>query len=105
MVSSRYGVDTRGFNFGRLPKEYDGMDTQAFKGELGSMRDVLGEIQSDMYKSLEKNKPAFKLLSFFITPARQHPDLFCRGVRHLAYQLIHRVGGAFLLYLLCPQGI
>ena len=57
MVSSRYGVDTRGFNFGRLPKEYDGMDTQAFKGELGSMRDVLGEIQSDMYKSLEKNKP------------------------------------------------
>lgn len=58
MVSFRYGVDTRGFNFGRLPKEYDGMDTQAFKGELGSMRDVLGEIQSDMYKSLEKNKPA-----------------------------------------------
>ena len=58
MVSSRYGVDTRGFNFGGLPKEYDGMDTQAFKGELGSMRDVLGEIQSDMYKSLEKNKPA-----------------------------------------------
>ena len=58
MVSSRYGVDTRGFNFSRLPKEFDGMDTQAFKGELNSMRDVLGEIQSDMYKSLEKNKPA-----------------------------------------------
>lgn len=57
MVSSRYGVDTRGFNFGKLPKEYEGMDTQAFKGELGSMRDVSGEIQSDMYKSMEKNKP------------------------------------------------
>ena len=57
MVSSRYGVDTRGFNFDRLPKEYEGMDTQAFKGELGSMRDVLGEIQSDMYKSMEKNRP------------------------------------------------
>lgn len=57
MVSSRYGVDTRGFNFGKLPKEYEGMDTQAFKGELGSMRDVLGEIQSDMYKNIEKNKP------------------------------------------------
>ena len=28
-----------------------------------------------------------------------------RGVCHPAYQLIHRVGGAFLLYLLCPQGI
>lgn len=58
MVSTRYGVDTRGFNFGRLPKEFEGMDTQAFKGELNSMRDVLGEIQNDMYKSLKKNKPA-----------------------------------------------
>ena len=57
MVSSRYGLDTRCFNFGRLPKEYEGMDTQALKGELGSMRDVFGEIQSDIYKSLEKNKP------------------------------------------------
>ena len=58
MVSSRYGVDTRGFNFSRLPKELAETDTQAFKGEFGSMRDVLGEIQSEMYKSLEKNKPA-----------------------------------------------
>ena len=58
MVSSRYGVDTRGFNFSRLPKELAETDTQAFKRELGSMRDVLGEIQSEMYKSLEKNKPA-----------------------------------------------
>ena len=57
MVSSRYDVDTKGFNFDKLPKEFEGMETQAFKGELGSMRDVLGEIQSDMYKSLEKNKP------------------------------------------------
>lgn len=57
MVSSRYGVDTKGFHFDKLPKEFEGMETQAFKGELGSMRDVLGEIQLDMYKSLEKNKP------------------------------------------------
>ena len=58
MVSTRYGVDTKGFRFDTLPKEYAEMDTQAFKGELSSMRDVLGEIQSDMYKSMEKNKPA-----------------------------------------------
>ena len=57
MVSSRYGVDTRGFSFDKLPKEFAEMDTQVFKGELGSMRDVLGEIQGDMYKSMEKNKP------------------------------------------------
>lgn len=58
MISSRYGVDTRGFNFSRLPKELAETDTQAFRGELGSMRDVLGEIQSEMYKSMEKTKPA-----------------------------------------------
>ena len=58
MVSTRYGVDTRGFSFDRLPREFSEMDTQVFKGELGSMRDVLGEIQSDMYKSMGKNKPA-----------------------------------------------
>ena len=57
MVSSRYGVDTKGFRFEKLPKEFAGMETQEFKGQLGRMRDVLGEIQSDMYKSLEKNKP------------------------------------------------
>ena len=57
MVSTRYGVDTRGFSFDRLPRDFSEMDTQVFKGELGSMRDVLGEIQSDMFKSLEKNKP------------------------------------------------
>lgn len=57
MVSTRYGVDTRGFSFDRLPREFSEMDTQVFKGELGSMSDVLGEIQSDMFKSLEKNKP------------------------------------------------
>ena len=58
MDSSRYGVDTRGFNFDTLPKEYAEMETQDFKSELGSMRDVLGEVQSEMYKSMEKNKPA-----------------------------------------------
>ena len=57
MVSSRYGVDTKGFRFEKLPKEFAGMETQEFKGQLGSMRDVLGEIQLDMFKSLEKNKP------------------------------------------------
>ena len=57
MVSTRYGVDTRGFSFDRLPREFSEMDTQVFKDELGSMRDVLGEIQSEMYKSMEKNKP------------------------------------------------
>ena len=58
MIGSRYDVNTKGFNFDNLPKEYADMETQKFKGELDSMRDVLGEIQTEMYKSLDKNKPA-----------------------------------------------
>jgi len=58
MIASRYGVDTRGFDFRRLPDKYAEMETQDFKAELGTMRDVMGEIQTEMYKSFEKNKPA-----------------------------------------------
>lgn len=58
MVSSRYDVDTKGFSFSKLPDELSALEPQALKSELGSMRDVLGEIQSEMYKSMEKNKPA-----------------------------------------------
>ena len=58
MVSSKYGVDTKGFSFDKLPDEFKTFDEQALRSELGSMRDVLGEINAEMYKSLEKNKPA-----------------------------------------------
>ena len=58
VILDRYGVDTRGFDFSRLPGEYAQMETQDFKAELGGMRDVMCEIQTEMYKSLEKNKPA-----------------------------------------------
>jgi hypothetical protein len=57
MVGSKYGLDNQGFNFENLTQEFDGMETQAFKEELGSMRDVLKEVTSEMYKSMEKNKP------------------------------------------------
>ncbi len=56
MISSRYGVNTRGFDFGKLPEAFADMETQKFKTELGKMRDVLGELQGEMYRSLEKNK-------------------------------------------------
>ena len=58
MIGSKYGVDIGGFQFEHLPQEYAEMDTQTFKNELGSMRDVLGEINSEVYKSLEKSKAA-----------------------------------------------
>ena len=35
--------------------------------------------------------------SFLIAPAMHDLNLFCRSVCHLAYQLVNRLGGAFLL--------
>lgn len=58
MIGSKHGVDTRGFQFDRLPEELSKMEPQALRAELGSMRDVLGDINADMYKSMEKNKTA-----------------------------------------------
>ena len=58
MLCSRYGTDTRGFCFDQIPGELAQMDTQAFKSELSTMRDVLGELQGEMYRSMEKNKPS-----------------------------------------------
>lgn len=58
MVSSRYQVDTKGFSFNQLPEKLSNLEPPAFKSELSSMRDVLGEIQSGMYKSMERHKPA-----------------------------------------------
>ena len=34
------------------------MERKDFKAELGGMRDVRGEIKTERYKSLERNKPA-----------------------------------------------
>lgn len=56
MLSVHYGVDTRGFNFEQLPERYANMDVQDFRAELDSMRDVLREVSTDMYKSLERAK-------------------------------------------------
>lgn len=56
VANSRHGVGMKGFNSGKLPKEFEGMKAQAFKGEPDLMHDALGEIRLDIHKSLEKNK-------------------------------------------------
>lgn len=57
MTASKYGLDTGDFNFDKAPEAFAGLNTQTLKSELGSMRDVLGEIQIEMHRSLEKNAP------------------------------------------------
>jgi len=57
MLGSKYGVDTKGFSFDKLPEQITGLDPKDLRSELGSIRDVFGEVNSEMYKGLEKNTP------------------------------------------------
>lgn len=55
MVSSRYGVDTRGFDFSRLPREYAEMDTQ------------------NLYRFLVMNMQDFLMLKYIQSAKGSHP--------------------------------
>ena len=57
LYTSKYGMDTSDFNFNKVPEVLKGFEPQTLKSELGKIRDVLGEIQTEMHRSLEKNAP------------------------------------------------
>ncbi len=56
MISSRYGMDTGNFHFDKVPDRYTKMEIPEFKKELSVMRDVMQEIQTEMYRSLGKSR-------------------------------------------------
>ena len=56
MISSRYGTDTGNFHFDKVPDRYTEMEIPEFKKELSVMRDVMQEIQTEMYRSLWKSR-------------------------------------------------
>ena len=56
MISSRYGTDTGNFLFDKVPDRYTEMEIPEFKKELSVMRDVMQEIQTEMYRSLWKSR-------------------------------------------------
>jgi len=56
MVGHKVGVDVSDFSFDELPEEFSTLDSKELRDELNTMRDVLGEIHKDMYKSLEQEK-------------------------------------------------
>ena len=60
MLAKRHSIDTRGFNFDQLPEKYAGLSPKEFREELGSMKSVLGEIQLEMHRTLEKSDPQKK---------------------------------------------
>ena len=48
MLCKRNGIAVDNFRFSRIPEAYSEMDAQAIRGELGTMREIAGEISADM---------------------------------------------------------
>ena len=48
MLCKRNGITVDNFRFSRIPEAYSEMDAQAIRGELGTMREIAGEISADM---------------------------------------------------------
>lgn len=48
MLCKRNGIAVDNFRFNRIPEAYAGMDAQAIRGELGTMREIAGEITANM---------------------------------------------------------
>ena len=55
-LCSRYGVDTKNFNFRTIPETIGNMEPQDVRNELGKVRDCANQISMDMSKILEKGQ-------------------------------------------------
>ena len=55
-LCSRYGVDTKNFNFRTIPETIGNMEPQDVRNELGKVRDCANQISMDMSKVLEKGQ-------------------------------------------------
>ena len=48
MLCKRNGIEVDTFRFSRIPEAYSEMDAQSIRKELGTMREIAGEISADM---------------------------------------------------------
>ena len=60
MLCKRNGVSVEGFSFDRMPEEYKQLDAKAFRAEVGTIRDVAGEITADMNRLFAAQEKAQK---------------------------------------------
>ncbi len=56
MLCKRSGIDTKDYDFSRMPETFAEMDAQEIRGELSQIRDTANDISSRMVKILEQGK-------------------------------------------------
>ncbi len=60
MLCKRNGVPVEGFSFDHLPEGYSQMESQAFRDEVGVMREVSSKISADMNRVFEAQEKSQK---------------------------------------------
>ena len=58
MLCRKYGVDTQGYDFSRLPDELKNAEPQTIRGELTDIRDTLQTMTGKMARTLEQSRTA-----------------------------------------------
>ena len=58
MLCCKYGVDTQGYDFSRLPDELKNAEPQTIRGELTDIRDTLQTMTGKMVRTLEQSRTA-----------------------------------------------
>lgn len=58
MLCRKYGVDTQGYDFSRLPDELKNAEQQTIRGELTDIRDTLQTMTGKMVRTLEQSRTA-----------------------------------------------
>lgn len=56
MLCKKYGVDTKGYDFGHAPEFFEGMEPQEVRAELTKARNAANDISSRMAKVLDQNR-------------------------------------------------
>ena len=56
MLCRKNGIDTKGYDFSRLPDTFAGMESQDIRGELSAIRDTAADISSRMSRVLEQGR-------------------------------------------------
>lgn len=56
MLCTKYGIDTRGYDFSHAPEFFEGMEPQEVRAELTKARNAANDISSRMAKVLDQNR-------------------------------------------------
>jgi len=59
-LCQKYGIDTKDYNFSKVPEYFSNVEDKDLRKEIGAVRDTVADISSEMSKSIEQLQKAAK---------------------------------------------